>query len=178
MSEPRRTRGVSIHWVSRIPAKATIVQSRNVHRTFRGWVSENRAICKTPLGIVSAMTLFERSLTYPEVGATARQMPDGYSHLAVHWVIGHGESTFRRAAERLMSWQMHRAAGLIVEAPHPASSRAVVFACARAGTCSGSLWVPSDLCRRGTAPARLRLRNPARPPRAGRGKVLRRVAGG
>ncbi|GAA1768225.1 DUF1990 domain-containing protein [Kocuria aegyptia] len=65
------------------------------------------------------MTLFDRPLTYPQVGATAGQLPDGYNHLTVHRVIGHGESTFRRAAEHLMSWQMHRAAGLTVDATTP-----------------------------------------------------------
>ena len=65
------------------------------------------------------MTLLDRPLTYPEIGVTAGQLPDGYDHLRVHRVIGHGEPTFHRAAERLMSWQMHRAAGLTVEATTP-----------------------------------------------------------
>lgn len=65
------------------------------------------------------MTLLDRPLTYEEVGATAGQLPDGYNHLTVHQVIGHGESTFRRPAERLMSWQMHLATGLTVEATTP-----------------------------------------------------------
>ena len=65
------------------------------------------------------MTLLDRQLTYPEVGATAGQLPDGYDHLRAQRVIGHGESMFRRATERLMSWQMHRAAGLTVEATTP-----------------------------------------------------------
>jgi uncharacterized protein (UPF0548 family) len=65
------------------------------------------------------MTLLERALTYPEIGATAWQLPGGYDHLRVQRVIGHGESTFHRAADRLMSWQMHRAAGLTVEASTP-----------------------------------------------------------
>ena len=65
------------------------------------------------------MTLQDRPLSYPEVGATAVQLPDGYDHLVVHRVIGHGESTFHRAADRLMSWQMHRTAGLTVTATTP-----------------------------------------------------------
>ncbi|MFI7744423.1 DUF1990 family protein [Kocuria rhizosphaericola] len=65
------------------------------------------------------MTLLDRPLSYPQVGATAGQLPDEYNQMRVHRVIGHGESTFRRAAERLMSWQMHRAAGLTVEATTP-----------------------------------------------------------
>ncbi len=32
--------------------------------------------------------------------------------------IGHGAETFRRAAERLMTWQVHRDAGLRVQADH------------------------------------------------------------
>jgi hypothetical protein len=51
--------------------------------------------------------------------ATAGPLPDGYDHLGVHRVIGHGEPAFRRAAERLMSWQMHRTVGLTVEATTP-----------------------------------------------------------
>ena len=47
---------------------------------------------------MSAVTLLDRPLTYAEVGATAGQLPDGYNHLTVHRVIGHGESTFRRAS--------------------------------------------------------------------------------
>lgn len=78
-----------------------------------------RPYVKRSLGIVSAVTLLDRPLTYAEVGATAGQLPDGYNHLTVHRVIGHGESTFRRAAEHLMSWQMHQAAGLTVEATTP-----------------------------------------------------------
>ena len=65
------------------------------------------------------MNLVDRPLTYPEIGATAGPLPDEYDHLRVHQVIGHRESAFRRAAERLMSWQMHRTAGLTVEAITP-----------------------------------------------------------
>jgi uncharacterized protein (UPF0548 family) len=65
------------------------------------------------------MTLLDRPLTYPEIGATAGQLPDGYDHLRVHRVIDHEESTFRRAAGHLMSWQMHRAAGLTLETTMP-----------------------------------------------------------
>lgn len=63
--------------------------------------------------------LLERTLSYPEIGATATHLPDGYDHLVACRVIGHGESTFQRATERLMSWDMHRAAGLSVAATTP-----------------------------------------------------------
>ncbi|MEX5258336.1 DUF1990 family protein [Kocuria arenosa] len=62
------------------------------------------------------MTLLDRPLSYPEVGATAGQLPDGYEDLVVHRVIGHGESTFHGTADRLLSWHMHRAVGLTVTA--------------------------------------------------------------
>lgn len=65
------------------------------------------------------MTALDRPLSYAEIGATAGQLPAGYDHLRVHRVIGHGGPTFHRAAERLMSWQMHRTAGLTVEATTP-----------------------------------------------------------
>lgn len=65
------------------------------------------------------MTLLDRPLSYPEIGATAGQLPEGYDHLVVSRVIGHGESTFHRAADRLMSWQMHRTAGLTVTTTTP-----------------------------------------------------------
>lgn len=59
--------------------------------------------------------------TYPEVGATAeRQLPRGYSHLRMQCSLGYGRWVFERAAERLLSWEMHRRAGL---APHPSTER-------------------------------------------------------
>lgn len=67
----------------------------------------SQAMCTAPLGIVGIMTLLERALTYSEIGATAGQLPGGYDHLRVQRVIGHGESAFRRAADRWMSWQIH-----------------------------------------------------------------------
>ncbi|MDQ3629288.1 MAG: DUF1990 domain-containing protein [Actinomycetota bacterium] len=52
------------------------------------------------------------ALTYREVGATAAELPGGYSHLEVDGVLGHGRPTHRRAVEALMTWQMHQRAGL------------------------------------------------------------------
>lgn len=57
------------------------------------------------------------SPTYPEVGATRDGVcPPGYHHLRLHRTIGRGEQAFALAAERVMSWQVQRRAGLRIEA--------------------------------------------------------------
>lgn len=56
-------------------------------------------------------------LTYPEVGATAGALPEGYRHVREEAVIGHGRQAFERAAGALMTWQVQRRAGLRIEAP-------------------------------------------------------------
>jgi len=53
-------------------------------------------------------------LTYPECGATAGRLPEGYHHLELQVRLGAGLEVFERAAAALMSWQVHRAAGLTV----------------------------------------------------------------
>ena len=62
-------------------------------------------------------------LNYPEVGATSGTLPAGYALVRRTAELGHGRPVFDTAAERLMSWDMHRRAGLRVEA---AAGRAVV----------------------------------------------------
>ena len=54
--------------------------------------------------------------TYPEVGATAGAMPEGYHHLRKSAVIGQGRSRFGEAAAEVMRWGMLRGAGVRVEA--------------------------------------------------------------
>jgi uncharacterized protein (UPF0548 family) len=55
--------------------------------------------------------------TYPEVGATRGEtLPAGYRHADVDVLIGHGPECFERAAEGLLTWRMHRAAGFRVTA--------------------------------------------------------------
>lgn len=51
-------------------------------------------------------------LTYPEVGASAGALPAGYHHLRETRRIGHGRAAFETASSKLLSWQMHRDAGL------------------------------------------------------------------
>lgn len=55
-------------------------------------------------------------LTYPEVGATAGRLPQGYHHLHASAVIGHGRPRFEEAAAEGMRWGMLRGAGLRVDA--------------------------------------------------------------
>lgn len=56
--------------------------------------------------------------TYPDVGATAgNRLPAGYGHLERSRNLLHSE--FDVAARRLMTWQIHEAAGLRVAASTP-----------------------------------------------------------
>lgn len=57
------------------------------------------------------------SLSYVEVGATASMpLPAGYRHLHRVTQIGFGQDWFHEAAHRLLTWDMHRRAGLQVTA--------------------------------------------------------------
>ncbi len=58
---------------------------------------------------------YQAELTYTEVGATDREpLPAGYHHVRHRRRIGHGEATFERAREALLTWQMHRRTGQLV----------------------------------------------------------------
>ncbi|MEU3349692.1 DUF1990 domain-containing protein [Streptomyces sp. NPDC006700] len=56
--------------------------------------------------------------TYEEVGATREQghCPPGFHPLRVRTRIGEGGEVFRRASEAVMTWEMHRALGVGIEA--------------------------------------------------------------
>lgn len=58
-------------------------------------------------------------LTYREVGATAGELPAGYHHVRESLAIGRGEDTFLAASDALMRWDVHRRAGLRVDADTP-----------------------------------------------------------
>lgn len=57
-----------------------------------------------------------RLLSYIEVGATAGQLPAGYRQVRRTHDLATGSEAFDAAARLLMSWQMHRRAGLRVDA--------------------------------------------------------------
>lgn len=56
-----------------------------------------------------------KSLTYPEVGESlSAGTPDGYRHNEQCVRVGKGRETFDLAADAVMTWQIHRGAGLRV----------------------------------------------------------------
>lgn len=50
-------------------------------------------------------------VTYPEVGATADELPAGYRHVRTEQVIGRGRKTFEQARDDLFAGQVQRRAG-------------------------------------------------------------------
>ena len=54
------------------------------------------------------------AFTYPEVGATAAELPVGYQHLHASRVVGSGRELFEHCAETVMTWGVQRDAGLTV----------------------------------------------------------------
>ena len=54
------------------------------------------------------------ALTYPEVGATSGPLPAGYHHLTRTAEVGHGRERFDAAARTVLTWEMHRRAGVAV----------------------------------------------------------------
>jgi uncharacterized protein (UPF0548 family) len=60
--------------------------------------------------------LADRALTYPEVGATAGDMPSGYRQVRAQRRIGSGRGRFDQAADAVMRYGMLRGAGVRVTA--------------------------------------------------------------
>lgn len=54
-------------------------------------------------------------LTYPEVGGTRDDLPEGYRHLCRQTTLGTGRPRFEGAAAVLLRWDMHRRAGIHVQ---------------------------------------------------------------
>jgi uncharacterized protein (UPF0548 family) len=54
------------------------------------------------------------TFTYPEVGATAGELPPGYPHLRASREVGTGRELFEQCAETVMTWGVQRGAGLLV----------------------------------------------------------------
>lgn len=73
-----------------------------------------------------AAALRAAPFSYPEVGATATGLPDGYHHLSRTVTLMPGEASLRRAADALLSWQVQSRAGSTVAAapPEPAPTGA------------------------------------------------------
>jgi len=77
----------------------------------------------------AALARYENAeLTYTPVGATAVDLPPGYEHNERRIRIGAEAETFSRAADAVLTWEMHRRAGLVVAAEGPAvAGRTVVL---------------------------------------------------
>ena len=60
--------------------------------------------------------LADAELTYPEVGGTAGDLPDGYHHLTRRMLIGHGHQLFAGASDAVRAWRVQIGAGLRVSA--------------------------------------------------------------
>lgn len=91
-------------------------------------------------------------LSYPEHGATAGPLPPGYHHINRSEVVGRGRDVFDTAAARLFSWEMHRGAGLRVQASGPVRPGTVVVV--SLGPLSGAcqvIYVVDEPDRRGFA---------------------------
>lgn len=58
-------------------------------------------------------------LSYAEAGATAGPLPAGYHHIQREHPIGAGRAVFDEAATKLMSWELQRSAGVLVDASEP-----------------------------------------------------------
>lgn len=66
-------------------------------------------------------------LTYPEVGGTtADRLPPGYQHVRYRRLLGVGSSRFEDASRSLMTWQVHRRAGLHVTSSSPVAQQGAV----------------------------------------------------
>lgn len=71
--------------------------------------------------------LLTAPFTYEPVGATAGELPVGFQHVRRSQVLGHGRDRFAWAAEQVMTWQLHRRAGLDVDASADVAAPGVVI---------------------------------------------------
>ncbi len=66
------------------------------------------------------------SFTYPEVGATRNpDLPAGYRTLRIRARVGHGTDAMRAATDAVMSWRMHRAIPVGIDASAPRAAPGV-----------------------------------------------------
>jgi uncharacterized protein (UPF0548 family) len=74
------------------------------------------------------------SLTYREVGATSGHLPPGYRHVTRRAHLGDGRAAFDQCSAAVLSWDMHRRAGLSVHASHPTAQEGAVVALVLGGS--------------------------------------------
>lgn len=58
---------------------------------------------------------YNSSFTYPEVGATAKQMPQGYDYLRAQRVVGMGQDLFEDCGNTILNWGIQKGAGFLLE---------------------------------------------------------------
>ncbi|WP_367320702.1 DUF1990 family protein [Streptomyces sp. HUAS ZL42] len=95
--------------------------------------------------------------TYEHVGATLRDAgfcPPGFHPLRVRTRIGEGEEVFRRAAEAVLTWEMHRALGVGIDASADRASEGVDVTVTLAGMIKAPcrvVWAVEEYRRSGWA---------------------------
>lgn len=75
-----------------------------------------RDVAQSAFVTIAQRGLASGKFTYPEVGATAAELPVGYQHMQASRAVGSGEGLFQECAETLMTWGVHHGAGLAVVA--------------------------------------------------------------
>jgi uncharacterized protein (UPF0548 family) len=85
------------------------------------------------------------SFTYDSVGATRTgETPDGFAALRVRSPIGHGPAVFELAGEAVLTWRMHRSAGVRMDATAPRAAAGVRVA-AGLGVGPLRIWAPCEV---------------------------------
>jgi uncharacterized protein (UPF0548 family) len=56
-----------------------------------------------------------RTFTYPEVGATIGQLPQGYNYLRAQRIVGRGQALFEECGENILHWGIQKGAGFRLE---------------------------------------------------------------
>lgn len=76
----------------------------------------------------SLSLLAAASLTYQDVGATSGPLPTGYRHVTRSAHLGHGREAFDGCSSLVLTWEMHRRAGLSVHPSDPVAQEGSVVA--------------------------------------------------
>jgi uncharacterized protein (UPF0548 family) len=86
----------------------------------------DRVVGLTMLPAGARDRLAAAELTYPEVGATAGDLPRRYQHLNCCVPIGHGRQLFTGAADAVHGWHAQVSAGLTVSVSSPTATPGAV----------------------------------------------------
>lgn len=83
------------------------------------------------------------SFTYPEVGATrdGGPLPPGYHHARIRERVGHGRAALTAVVEGVLTFRLHRGAGLRVASSEPRAAEGVRVT----STMAGLLRIPCEV---------------------------------